>query len=37
LYYGENVDEAIAMAKDAIDIYIEELQSRECTSTIGHA
>ena len=26
--YGENVDEAIAMAKDAIDIYIEELQSR---------
>ena len=26
--YGENVDEAIAMAKEAIDIYIEELQSR---------
>jgi len=26
--YGENVDDAIAMAKDAIDIYIEELQSR---------
>ena len=26
--YGENVDEAIVMAKDAIDIYIEELQSR---------
>jgi predicted RNase H-like HicB family nuclease len=26
--YGENVDEAIAMAKDAIDIYVEELLSR---------
>jgi antitoxin HicB len=26
--YGESVDEAIDMAKDAIDIYIEELQSR---------
>ena len=26
--FGENVDEAIAMAKDAIDIYLEELQSR---------
>lgn len=26
--YGENVDEAILMAKDAIDLYIEELQSR---------
>ena len=26
--FGEDVDEAIAMAKDAIDIYIEELQSR---------
>ena len=26
--YGEDVDDAIAMAKDAIDIYIEELQSR---------
>jgi antitoxin HicB len=26
--YGENVDEAISMAKDAIDLYIEELQSR---------
>ena len=26
--YGENVDEAIAMAKEAIDIYLEELQSR---------
>ncbi len=26
--YGDNVDEAIVMAKDAIDIYIEELQSR---------
>jgi predicted RNase H-like HicB family nuclease len=26
--YGDTVDEAIAMAKDAIDIYVEELQSR---------
>ena len=26
--YGENVDEALAMAKDAIGIYIEELNSR---------
>ncbi|MBC7553096.1 MAG: type II toxin-antitoxin system HicB family antitoxin [Taibaiella sp.] len=26
--YGENIDEAIAMAKDAIEIYLEELQSR---------
>jgi antitoxin HicB len=26
--YGENVDEAIAMAKDAIEIYMEELTSR---------
>jgi predicted RNase H-like HicB family nuclease len=26
--YGENVDEAIAMAKEAIELYIEELQSR---------
>lgn len=26
--YGEDIDEAIAMAEDAIDIYIEELQSR---------
>ena len=26
--YGENVEEAIEMARDAIDLYIEELQSR---------
>lgn len=26
--YGENVDEAIAMAKEAIELYIEELQDR---------
>ncbi len=26
--YGDTVGEAIAMAKDAIDIYVEELQSR---------
>lgn len=26
--YGENVDHAILMAKEAIEIYIEELQSR---------
>ena len=24
--YGENVDEAIAMAKEAIELYIEELR-----------
>ena len=28
LTYGENVDEAIVMAGDAIGLYIEELQSR---------
>jgi len=26
--YGDNVDEAIAMAKEAIELYIEELQER---------
>ncbi len=26
--YGENVDEAISMAKEAVDLYIEELQER---------
>ncbi len=26
--HGEDIDEAIFMAKDAIDIYIEELLSR---------
>lgn len=26
--YGENIDEAIAMAKEAIELYIEELQER---------
>jgi antitoxin HicB len=26
--YGENVDEAISMAKEAIGLYIEELQER---------
>lgn len=26
--YGDNVDEAIIMAREAIDLYIEELQSR---------
>lgn len=26
--YGEDVDDAIAMAKDAIELYIEELQER---------
>lgn len=26
--YGENVDEAIAMAKEAIELYIEELTER---------
>lgn len=26
--YGEDVDEAIAMAKEAIELYIEDLQDR---------
>ena len=26
--YGENVDEAIIMAEEAIELYIEDLQSR---------
>lgn len=26
--YGENIDHAIAMAKEAIEIYIEELKER---------
>ncbi|MES2704494.1 MAG: type II toxin-antitoxin system HicB family antitoxin [Bacteroidota bacterium] len=26
--FGEDVDEAVAMAKEAIELYIEELQSR---------
>ena len=26
--YGENVDHAITMAKEAIELYIEELESR---------
>jgi antitoxin HicB len=26
--YGENVDEAIVMAEEAIELYVEELQSR---------
>ncbi len=26
--YGENIDEAISMAEEAIELYIEELQSR---------
>ena len=26
--YGENVDEAIAMAKEAIELYLEELKER---------
>lgn len=26
--YGENTDEAIAMAKEAIELYIEELKDR---------
>jgi antitoxin HicB len=26
--YGEDVDEAICMAKEAIELYIEELQAR---------
>ncbi len=26
--YGENVDEAISMAKEAVELYLEELKSR---------
>lgn len=26
--YGENIDEAMVMAKDAVELYIEELRSR---------
>ena len=26
--YGEDIDDAMAMAKDAVELYIEELQSR---------
>jgi len=26
--YGEDIDEAMAMAKEAVELYIEELQSR---------
>jgi predicted RNase H-like HicB family nuclease len=26
--YGENIEDAISMAKEAIELYIEELQSR---------
>lgn len=26
--YGENVEEAISMAREAIELYIEELQSK---------
>jgi len=43
--YGETVDEAIAMAREAIELYIEDLQEKgedipteegllECTLTI---
>jgi predicted RNase H-like HicB family nuclease len=26
--YGENIDEAISMAKEAIELYLEELKGR---------
>ncbi len=26
--YGEDIDEAMAMAKEAVELYIEELESR---------
>ena len=26
--YGENLEEAMSMAKEAVEVYIEELQSR---------
>ena len=29
--YGKNIDDAISMAKEAIELYIEELQSRNET------
>jgi antitoxin HicB len=29
--YGENIDDAISMAKEAIELYIVELQSRNET------
>ena len=33
--YGQDVDDAITMAKEAIDLYIEELRSRRgCSMTI---
>ena len=40
--YGEDVDEAMAMAKDAVELYIEELQSRgeaipDDTNTLEYA
>lgn len=31
--YGENVDEAITMAKEAIELYIEELKDHRETIT----
>ena len=30
--YGENVNEAISMAKEAIELYVEELQERNDAS-----
>ncbi len=40
--YGENIDEAKAMAKEAVELYIEELQSRgekvpDDTNTLEYA
>lgn len=29
LTYGENIDEALLMTKEAIELYIEELQERD--------
>jgi len=26
--YGEDIDEAMAMAKEAVEVYVEELESR---------
>lgn len=28
IIYGEDADEAIAMAKEAVDLYLEELRDR---------
>lgn len=34
--YGEDVEDAISMAKEAIELYVEELQSRENSQLTLH-